>query len=150
MENEITYYLVAASIVFFLAYWILGGAFFVVIGLIRSARTRKVRFSCLFTIVCAAAAYGAARLGIYWSEDAVADGLKGVSTISESIIGVFSLSFASMFLALIVGFAATVVISYFMMILSKSNEPAWYEVPKTDLPEMPDNEYDEGDNGYSV
>jgi len=138
MENEITYYLIASSIVFFLVYWILGGAFFVVIGLIRSARTKKVRFSCLFTIVCAATAYGAARLGIFWSEDAVSDGLNRTSTISETIIGVFSLSFASMFLALIAGFAAMVVVSYFMMALSKSHDPAWYEVQKTDLPEMPD------------
>ncbi len=48
----------------FIIYWILGGVVFALVAAARSTHMRKARFSCLFTLGSAAAAYGAAVVGL--------------------------------------------------------------------------------------
>lgn len=60
----------AATLIFgftlfwFVAYWIVGGVVFSVISVTRFLHVHKARFSCLFTLLSAAAAYGAAWMGV--------------------------------------------------------------------------------------
>lgn len=48
----------------FIIYWILGGVVFALVAAARSTHMRKAQFSCLFTLGSAAAAYGAAAIGL--------------------------------------------------------------------------------------
>lgn len=52
------------ALTWFLLYWVLGGMLFAMVSLTRLLRVKTAQFSCLFTIACAAAAYGATATGI--------------------------------------------------------------------------------------
>jgi hypothetical protein len=56
--------LILLTLLWFVAFWIIGGVIFATIGLVRFLRVNKNRFSCLFTFFSLAAAVGAAWTGI--------------------------------------------------------------------------------------
>lgn len=51
------------TLFWFVAYWIVGGVIFSIISVTRFLHVHKARFSCLFTLLSAGAAYGAAWMG---------------------------------------------------------------------------------------
>jgi len=48
------------TLFWFVAYWIVGGVIFSIISVTRFLHVHRARFSCLFTLLSAGAAYGAA------------------------------------------------------------------------------------------
>jgi hypothetical protein len=64
MPNEPIGYLLILSLLWFVLFWTIGGVIFAVIGLVRFLRLNKNRFSCLFTILSAGTAFGAAWMGL--------------------------------------------------------------------------------------
>lgn len=64
MQNEPVAFLLVLALLWFVVFWIVGGVIFAVIGLVRFLRLNKNRFSCLFTILSAATALGAAWMGL--------------------------------------------------------------------------------------
>ncbi len=53
------------TLFWFVLYWIVGGVIFSIISVTRFLHVHKVRFSCLFTLLSAGAAYGAAWMGAH-------------------------------------------------------------------------------------
>jgi len=64
MPTEPTSYLLTLALLWFVLFWTVGGVVFAVVGLVRFLRLNKNRFSCLFTILSAATAFGAAWMGL--------------------------------------------------------------------------------------
>ena len=62
---SLTHIMIVLAFLWFVAYWIVGGVAFAVISLSRFMHVNKVRFSCLFTLLSAAAAYAASWMGIH-------------------------------------------------------------------------------------
>lgn len=56
--------LVILTILWFVAFWIIGGIIFAIVGLVSFLRLNKNRFSCLFTIFSGLAAFGGAWMGL--------------------------------------------------------------------------------------
>jgi hypothetical protein len=65
MVNEPLVSLLILTLLWFVAFWIVGGVIFAVIGLVRFLRLNKNRFSCLFTFASAGTAFGAAWMGLW-------------------------------------------------------------------------------------
>lgn len=110
----------------FLVYWIFGGVVFMVIALVRPGRMKRVRFSCLYTLVSVFTAYGAARLGVYWAGQATGS-LPEVASLSDAALAVSGLEFVGILMGLGVGFLVTFLAGWIIMLLSRSREPSWYE-----------------------
>lgn len=56
--------LLALFAFWFIVYWVIGGVIFALISLTQVMRIRNGRFGCLFTILSAGFAYGAAWMGL--------------------------------------------------------------------------------------
>ncbi len=57
----------------FVVFWILGGVLFAAVSTIHFLKLKKTRFSCLFSLASAAAAYGAAATGIVVGKEHIQD-----------------------------------------------------------------------------
>ncbi len=114
------------TLAWFLVYWIFGGVVFMVISLVRPGKMKRVRFSCFYTILSAAVAYGAARLGIFWAAQATGN-IPQANSIGEAMIVVGGLGFVGILLGLLVGFGVLFVGGWIIMLLSRSRESSWYE-----------------------
>lgn len=64
MLPEPTSLLIVLTLLWFVAFWIVGGIIFAVIGLVRFLKLNKNRFSCLFTFFSGVTAFAAAWMGI--------------------------------------------------------------------------------------
>ncbi|MEK7530171.1 MAG: hypothetical protein AAB570_04600 [Patescibacteria group bacterium] len=117
---------VILTILWFLVYWIFGGIVFMIIGLVRPGRMRRVRFSCLYTLIAALTGYGAARLGVYWAAQASGT-LPDTTSVEDVAFLLGSLEFVGILLGLAVGFAVVFIAGWIIMLLSRSYEPTWYD-----------------------
>ncbi|OGL71008.1 hypothetical protein A3B32_01985 [Candidatus Uhrbacteria bacterium RIFCSPLOWO2_01_FULL_53_9] len=124
------------SLLWFLVYWIFGGVVFMIIGLVRPGRMKRVRFSCLYTIVSALTGYGAARLGVYWATQA-SGSLPKTASIEDVAFLLGSLEFIGILLGLAVGFAVTFVTGWIIMLLSRNQESTWYDRGQEPVDEPP-------------
>lgn len=114
------------TLLWFLVYWIFGGIVFMIISLVRPGRMKRVRFSCLYTLVAALTGYGAAWLGMYWATQA-GGSLPEATSVEDVAFLLGSLEFIGILLGLAVGFAVTFLAGWIIMLLSRSHEPSWYE-----------------------
>ena len=89
MDPQIVPFLTTLSILWFLVYWILGGVFFAIVTVIRLGRIRKVRFSCLFSILSLFLGVSAAYLGMRHSQTAVNACLAEASNKAEVVAAMF-------------------------------------------------------------
>ncbi|HLD18235.1 MAG TPA: hypothetical protein VJB99_04185 [Patescibacteria group bacterium] len=64
---DVSSFTILLSLFWFLFYWIFGGVFFAFVAILRLARMRKVRFSCLFSVLSVVCAVGAAVTGARWA-----------------------------------------------------------------------------------
>ena len=120
------------SLVWFLLYWILGGVFFSLVALLRLGRVRKVRFSCLFTLLCAIVASGASWLGLRASAGAVAGCVVDAGGRLGSRLAMFSCGFATMLGAFLIGAGIVVIIGFLCMALSRPSTPSWIAMGQGD------------------
>lgn len=117
---------VILSLLWFLVYWIFGGVVFMVISLVRPGKMKRVRFSCLYTIISAITGYGAARLGIYWATQATGT-IPEATTVTEAVLVVGGLEFVGIILGLISGFLVTFIAGWVIMLISRSHDLSWYD-----------------------
>lgn len=125
MDAELTSFLIVLSILWFFVYWILGGVFFAVVTVMRLGRLRKVRFSCLFSLLALALGVGAAYLGVRGSQQAVDGCLASAATSAEKVTAVFGCGAASIFGTFLLGALALTVGGFLIMSVSKSKSPPW-------------------------
>ena len=125
MDAQLTSFVVVLAIVWFLVYWILGGVFFAVVALTRLGRLRKVRFSCLFSLLALALGAGTAYLGVRGSQEAVDDCLARAVTSAEKVTAVFGCGAASIFGVFLLGALVLTIGGFLIMAVSKSKSPPW-------------------------
>lgn len=126
MEAEFGTLLIVLSLVWFIVYWIFGGVIFSIISLVRPGKMKRVRFSCLYTILSALVAYGAAWLGLYWAAAATGT-VPEVSSLSEVIVVIGGLGFVGILLGLMVGLVVQFIGGWVIMAISRSREQTWYD-----------------------
>ncbi|MBU0646284.1 hypothetical protein KJ611_02280 [Patescibacteria group bacterium] len=117
--------LITLSIIWFVAYWVLGGVFFAVIALLRLGRVRKVRFSCLFTFLAMACAVGAAYGGLRYSSESVNECLLQSDSKAESLAAIFGCGLASIMAGFLIGALGLIVGGFIIMAISKSKTKPW-------------------------
>jgi len=99
---------------------------FSVISFVRPGKMKRVRFSCLYTIISGIAGYMAARLGIFWAARATGE-IPQAANVGEAAVVIGGLGFVGILLGLIVGFIGTFIAGWVIMLLSRSKEPTWYD-----------------------
>ena len=126
MFTQFTALLTILSILWFLVYWIFGGVVFSIISLIRPGKMKRVRFSCLYTLLSIGTGYGAAYLGVRWASDATG-GVPSVSSVSEAVLVLGGLGFVGILLGLMCGFLVSFLGGWIIMAISRSREPSWFD-----------------------
>ena len=114
------------TVLWFLVYWIFGGVVFSVISLVRPGRMKRVRFSCLYTLLSIATGYFAAWLGVYWAALA-AGSLPATTHPRELFVAVGGLGFVGILLGLLAGFIVAFLGGWVIMLLARSKEPTWLD-----------------------
>ncbi len=124
--SDVGTFLITLTILWFLVYWIFGGVVFSIISLLRPGKMKRVRFSCLYTILSLAVAYGAARVGIYWASRATGR-VPEASSVSEAIAVLGGLGFVGVLLGLIAGLIVLFIGGWVVMLISRSRDRSWYD-----------------------
>lgn len=113
-----TRYLILLAVLWFLFYWVFGGAFFALVSVFRIGRLKKARFSCLFTIFSAAVASGAAYWGMRWANESARACIDAAQSNFEGFVGFFGCSVVALGLAFLSGAVAVVILGGIAMWLS--------------------------------
>ena len=113
-------YLIILAILWFLFYWILGGAFFAIVSVFKLGRLHKLRFSCLFSIVTLAIAFGASYAGMRWANTSTHECLELARTNVEGFVGFFGCSVIALTLSFLGGAVAVIVFGAISMRLSST------------------------------
>jgi hypothetical protein len=127
MSPEVFSFFIVLSLVWFCLYWVLGGVFFAALTVLRLGRLRKVRFSCLFSLLALSVGVGAAYGGIFSSQDAVQDCLSHATTQTEKVVAIFGCGAASIFGMFLLGGLVLTIGGFFFMAISKSHHKPWIE-----------------------
>jgi hypothetical protein len=125
MDAELTSFIILFSIIWFVVYWVLGGVFFAVVTMVRLGRLRKVRFSCLFTILSLIVGVGAAHTGITSSRSAVQDCLADAVSNAQKMVAVFGCGAASILGMFLLGAFVLTAGGFLIMAISKSKSQPW-------------------------
>lgn len=123
--NDISSLKVILSIAWFLVYWIFGGVFFALLTIMRLGNVRKLRFSCIFSLLAAIVGAASAWYGIRYSEQAIAGCLSLAENRAEVITAVFGCGFVGVVGAFAVGILAIVLGGFIIMSISKTNSKPW-------------------------
>lgn len=120
------------ALIWFLVYWILGGVFFSVMALLRLGAVRKVRFSCLFTILALGCAAGAAWGGIRLADDAVSQCLISSESKAEAITAILGCGFVGIFSAFLLGLIVLVAVGSVFLKISIAESKPWIILEEPD------------------
>ena len=113
------------ALIWFLVYWVLGGVFFAAMAVLKMGSVRKVRFSCLFTILALGCASGAAWGGIRLANDAVRECLVSSETKAEVITAIFGCGFVGIFSTFLIGMIILVAGGSLLLKLSTTKTKPW-------------------------
>ncbi len=119
MNSDLTLLTGILAVLWFLVYWVFGGVAFSLLVLLRLGRVRKVRFSCLFTLLSFVLGVGAAYGGVQYSREAIAQCLLQATNRPQIIIAIFGCGFVGIMGAFFVGALALVFIGLLLMLLCR-------------------------------
>lgn len=128
MEPELNALTILLGLIWSLMYWIAGGVMFALISLLRLGRVRKVRFSCLFTLLAFACGSAAAYLAVSRSQGALNACLVESKTQAETLVALFGCGFGQFFLAFLLGAAALVSGGFLAFALSSTKTKPWVDL----------------------
>jgi hypothetical protein len=146
MDPLLISFLVILSILWFLMYWILGGVFFAVVTIARLGRVRKVRFSCLFTLLAFVLGVGSAVFGVNQSDAAVMECMSHADGKAEMVTAVFGCGFVTIFGGFLVGAVILTIGGFLIMAVSKSKTKPWIVLDQGD-DDMSMDETDQSEEG---
>jgi len=119
------FFTVALAASWFFLYWVIGGVFFACVALLKLKKIHKVRFSCLFTFVSAACAWGAAWLGIFLARDEITECAPAYSLTKKMSEKVFTCGLSEFIFSALIGLVVLVVIGFGLLKLSSRKDQAW-------------------------
>ncbi|RMD52044.1 hypothetical protein D6827_00830 [Candidatus Parcubacteria bacterium] len=114
-------------IFWFFIFWILGGIVFAVISILHGSRLKKVRFSCLFTLISAAYAYGAVYTGLTLGEENINSCLQKANGWLQSFSSIIACGAVSMVLSAIAWFLLLIVSGLVLMWFSQTRTKKWID-----------------------
>ena len=94
-------------------------------AVLKRGSVRKVRFSCLFTILALGCAAGAAWGGLRLANDAVSQCLVSSESKAEAITAIFGCGFVGIFSAFLVGMIVLVAVGTLFLKLSTTKTKPW-------------------------
>lgn len=125
MNAELGLFAWLVALIWFLVYWILGGVFFAAMAVLRMGSVRKVRFSCLFTILALGCASGASWGGLRLANEAVGRCLISSESKAEAITAIFGCGFVGIFSAFLIGMIVLVAAGSFFLRISTTKTRPW-------------------------
>ena len=146
MDAELTSFLIVLSILWFVVYWVLGGVFFAIVTMMRLGRLRKVRFSCLFSLLSLIVGIGVAYSGIKGSQEAVRGCLGQALTNAEKMVAVFGCGATSVFGMFLLGALVLTVGGFLIMAISKSKSQPWIVLDHDEMQEPSQQDDDASEN----
>jgi len=120
--NSLTSFL---AIIWFFVYWVLGGVFFAVLTILKLGRIKKVRFSCMFTLLAGFCGYASAYYGTRFGDESIQVCLQEATTKAEVVTSLFGCGFSAVFGAFLGGAAILTFSGLIFMSLSKSKSKPW-------------------------
>ena len=146
MDASYTSFILFLSLLWFLIFWVLGGVFFGLMTLLQLGRIRKLRFSCLFTLLAGACAFLAAYFGVGSVDRTVTKCLQASSSRAEMIASVFGCGFTGIIGFFFIGSAIVFVGGFIIMLLSKNRSKPWISIEDQmfELPTVPMQEEEAG------
>lgn len=108
-------------------YWIFGSVIFAMITFLKVIKLRKVRFSCLFTLLSLGLAYGAGYSGMVLGHSEITICLAEADGFVDQISGVIGCGILSFFLAGVVGFGLLVALGFLVLIVSRATNQSWVD-----------------------
>jgi len=125
MLYNLSSFVIFLSILWFFVYWILGGVLFALLTILRLGRVKKVRFSCLFTILSAACGFGAAYYGMQYAQESVSICVSEAVNRAQTVAAVFGCGFSGVFGAFLIGAAILTFGGFVILAISKSKAKPW-------------------------
>ena len=126
MLAQISTLILILTLLWFLVYWIFGGVIFSIISLLRPGKMKRVRFSCMYSLLSLLAGYVAARLGTFWATQATG-AAPTAETVGEAVVVIGGLGFVGILLGLMSGFVISFIGGWIIMAISRSQEASWYD-----------------------
>ena len=114
----------------FLLYWVFGGVFFAAITILRVIKLRRGRFSCLFTILTAGFAYGAAYSGLAFGEMRIEACVRQANGFFETIAAVFGCGILEIMTAGLLWFLLLLVCGFAILMISRAENQSWVDSKK--------------------
>lgn len=143
--QDINSLIILLSILWFVAYWLLGGIFFALVTLLNMGRVRKARFGCLFTIIAVICGVGAAWSGVERAEVVMRPCLNKAQTGTETLSALFGCGFAGVMGMFTIWAAALILCGFLLFYLSKPQTEPWIDF--ADGPDT-DNKERSGDGNF--
>ncbi len=120
--------MVTLTIFWFILFWLVGGVIFAIIALARVIRLRKTRFSCLFTLACAGAAYGAAWSGLTLGENSIAECLQHNDSFVDQLVSVYGCGVLEISFSAALWFVGLVATGFLLLLISRGAYKSWTDV----------------------
>ncbi|GEM_PF-1923124 len=111
------------ALVWFLVYWVVGGVALALLAVLRFGRLRKVRFSCLLTLLALVTGVGAAYGGVRFSEEAVVACVDQVENKAQAVSAIFGCGFVGIMGGFTLGLGAVLVGGFFLLLLCRRPIP---------------------------
>ncbi|OGL66942.1 hypothetical protein A2856_00360 [Candidatus Uhrbacteria bacterium RIFCSPHIGHO2_01_FULL_63_20] len=121
------------AIIWSLLYWVGGGVLFALVSLLRLGRVRKVRFSCLFSLLAFACGAAAAYVGVFRSRETIDACLVDATTRAETLVALVGCGMGTILIAFLLGAAALVAGGFVIMWLSSTATKPWVQLSETEL-----------------
>lgn len=125
MSAELTALTILLAILSFFAYWIFGGVLFALVALLRLGRVRKVRFSCMFSLLALGSGIGSAMIGVQYAQTSLEACLAESMNRAEQIVALFGCGFAGLLGAFLMGAGVVVLGGFLIMHISRMESEPW-------------------------
>ena len=123
MGTDLAWLMGLLAFFWFLVYWILGGVAFALLLILRLGRVRKVRFSCLFTLLALVSAICASWVGVDYSRLAVEACLQQATNRAQVITAIFGCGFVGVVGSFALGACVLILGGLFLMLVCRRHKP---------------------------
>jgi len=115
------------AIFWFILYWVLGGVVFAVISIFRVSKLRRAQFSCLFTLLSAGCAFGAAYFGALKAEDQIYVCLEQETDVFGRLASVIGCGILEQVVSGAIWFGILLVLGYVAYLFSRATNQSWVD-----------------------